>query len=170
SASVTTPSWTTRLSLRSIGSTSPRFSFHNRINAASSGFMMIRASDPPTKSRRSGFIECEPVTRSLSVNIIEIFSLRPAIAVIGFNDTCKGVKHTVIGTNAPVCCQEASVIFPPYDADSVSNGASRARLEHDRLGARGKGRGQLRKSVRNWSRLEDLDGRKATLRTGGGGR
>ena len=41
-----------RLSLRSIGSTSPRFSFHNRISAASSGLMMIRASDPPMKRRR----------------------------------------------------------------------------------------------------------------------
>ena len=54
SASVATPSWTTRLSDRSSGSTSPRFSFHNRISAASSGLIMIRASEPPMKSRRSG--------------------------------------------------------------------------------------------------------------------
>ena len=52
SASVATPSWTTRLSTRSSGSASPRFSFHSRISAASSGLMMIRASEPPMKSRR----------------------------------------------------------------------------------------------------------------------
>ena len=34
---------------RSSGSASPRFSFHSRISAASSGLMMIRASEPPTK-------------------------------------------------------------------------------------------------------------------------
>ncbi len=47
SASVATPSWTTRLSLKSSGSVSPRFSFQSRISAASSGLMMILASDPP---------------------------------------------------------------------------------------------------------------------------
>ena len=41
-----------RLPDRSSGSTLPRFSFHSRISAASSGLMMIRASDPPMKSRR----------------------------------------------------------------------------------------------------------------------
>ena len=49
----TTPSWTTRLSLRSSGSLSPRFSRRRRINAASSALMMIRASEPPMNKRRS---------------------------------------------------------------------------------------------------------------------
>jgi len=53
SASVATPIWTMRLSLRSSGSASPRFSFHSRISAASSPAMMIRASEPPTNRRRS---------------------------------------------------------------------------------------------------------------------
>ena len=35
-----------------LGSASPRFSFHNRMSAASSGLMMIRASDPPMNRRR----------------------------------------------------------------------------------------------------------------------
>jgi hypothetical protein len=48
-------SWTTRLSLKSTGSASPRFSFHSRISAASSGLMMILASEPPMKSRRFTF-------------------------------------------------------------------------------------------------------------------
>ena len=47
-----TPSWTTRLSLKSSGSASPRFSFHRRMSAASSALMMIRASEPPMKRRR----------------------------------------------------------------------------------------------------------------------
>ena len=34
---------------RSSGSTSPRFSFHSRISAASSSPMIIRASEPPTE-------------------------------------------------------------------------------------------------------------------------
>ena len=42
-----------RLSLRSSGWASPRFSFHSRISAASSGLIMIRASDPPMNWRRS---------------------------------------------------------------------------------------------------------------------
>jgi hypothetical protein len=57
SASVATPSWTMRLPDRSSGSAAPRFSFHSRINGASSGLMMIRASDPPMNCRRSGFVE-----------------------------------------------------------------------------------------------------------------
>src|SRR5208283_689774 len=44
-----------RLSLRSSGSASPRFSFHSRINAVLSGFMMTLASQPPINRRRSGF-------------------------------------------------------------------------------------------------------------------
>src|SRR5208337_849965 len=52
SASVATPSCTTRLPDRSSGSTSPRFSRHSRISAASSGLIIIRASEPPMKSRR----------------------------------------------------------------------------------------------------------------------
>ena len=65
SASVATPSWTTRLSLRSSGSASPRFSFHSRMSAASSGLMMIRASEPPMKWRRSGFMGGAPPISSL---------------------------------------------------------------------------------------------------------
>ena len=42
-----------RLPDRSSGSASPRFSRHRRIRAASSLPMMIRASEPPIKERRS---------------------------------------------------------------------------------------------------------------------
>ncbi len=70
SASVATPSWTTRLSLKSSGSASPRFSFHSRFRAVSSGLIMIRASDPPMKSRRSSFVECGAGMRSFRVNFM----------------------------------------------------------------------------------------------------
>ena len=53
--SVTTPSWTMRLPERSSGSTSPRFSRQRRTRALSSSPMMIRASEPPMKWRRSKF-------------------------------------------------------------------------------------------------------------------
>ena len=46
------PSWTIRLPDRSSGPTSPRFSCHRRIRAFSSWPMMMRASEPPMKSRR----------------------------------------------------------------------------------------------------------------------
>ena len=52
-SSVTDPSCTIRLSERSSGSTSPRFSRHSRTRTASSSPMMIRASEPPIKARRS---------------------------------------------------------------------------------------------------------------------
>src|SRR6266571_388424 len=52
-SSVTRPSWTIRLSERSSGSTSPRFSRHRRWRAASSSPMMIRASEPPMNPFRS---------------------------------------------------------------------------------------------------------------------
>ena len=42
-----------RLPDRSSGSTSPRFSRHSRSRAASSSPMMMRASEPPMKERRS---------------------------------------------------------------------------------------------------------------------
>ena len=42
-----------RLPERSSGSTSPRFSRHSRTRATSSLPMMIRASEPPMKERRS---------------------------------------------------------------------------------------------------------------------
>ena len=54
SVSVVTPSWTMRSPLRSAGSASPRFSCHSRISAASSGLIMIRASEPPRNCRRFG--------------------------------------------------------------------------------------------------------------------
>src|SRR6266508_553318 len=53
SVSVTTPSCTMRLSDRSSGSASPRFSRQSRTNAVSSVPMMIRASEPPMKDRLS---------------------------------------------------------------------------------------------------------------------
>jgi len=53
SASVACPSWTARLLERSSFGTSPRFSCHSLTNALSSWPMMIRASEPPTKVRRS---------------------------------------------------------------------------------------------------------------------
>ena len=52
SSSVTTPSWTMRLSERSSGSASPRFSRHSRSRAPSSSPIMMRASEPPMKLRR----------------------------------------------------------------------------------------------------------------------
>jgi hypothetical protein len=52
-SSVTVPSWTTRLPERSSGSASPRFSRQRRRSKVSSAPMMIRASDPPMKCRRS---------------------------------------------------------------------------------------------------------------------
>jgi hypothetical protein len=52
SVSVATPNWTMMSPLRSAGSASPRFSFHSRIRAASSGLMMIRAFEPPMKRWR----------------------------------------------------------------------------------------------------------------------
>ena len=38
---------------------------------------MIRASDPPMKSRRSGFIECGAVVRSLSLILIGVLRCLP---------------------------------------------------------------------------------------------
>src|SRR5208283_2046805 len=52
-SSVTRPSWTMRLVERSSGPTSPRFSCHRRTRAFSSWPMMMRASEPPMKERRS---------------------------------------------------------------------------------------------------------------------
>src|SRR5262249_45052762 len=52
SGSVTRPSWTMRLSERSFGSASPRFSRHRRNKAASSLPIITRASEPPMKLRR----------------------------------------------------------------------------------------------------------------------
>jgi hypothetical protein len=53
SSSVAAPSCTTKLPDRSSGSTSPRFSRQSWIRAASSLPIMIRASEPPMKVRRS---------------------------------------------------------------------------------------------------------------------
>ena len=47
SSSVTKPSWTMRLSDRSSGSTSSRFSRQRRGSAASLSPIMMRASEPP---------------------------------------------------------------------------------------------------------------------------
>ena len=54
---------------RSSGSTSPRFS-HSRISGNSSELMMIGPSEPPMKSRRSGFVECGAARRSLRLILI----------------------------------------------------------------------------------------------------
>src|SRR3984893_15014132 len=64
-SSVTLPSCTMRLPDRSSGPTSPRFSLHNQLSAASSLPMMIRASEPPMKLRRFSyglldFMTCSP--------------------------------------------------------------------------------------------------------------
>ena len=53
SSSVALPSCTMRLPERSSGSASPRFSRQSRTRAASSLPMMVRASEPPMKLRRS---------------------------------------------------------------------------------------------------------------------
>ena len=53
SSSVASPSWTISSPDRSAGSASPRFSCHSRIRAVSSPPMMMRASEPPMKCRRS---------------------------------------------------------------------------------------------------------------------
>jgi hypothetical protein len=69
-SSVTEPSWTTRLPDRSSGSVSPRFSLHRRRRALSSSPMMIRASEPPRKWRRSLFlckVEVVPLIDVLAV-------------------------------------------------------------------------------------------------------
>src|SRR5215831_15631800 len=58
SSSVAAPSCTTKLPDRSSGSASPRFSRQSWIRAASSLPMMIRASEPPMKVRRSSVQEC----------------------------------------------------------------------------------------------------------------
>ena len=63
---MTVPSWTIRLSERSSGSTSPRFSRHSRNRAVSSSPMMIRASEPPMKDRRSSFVFVQPFDFMLS--------------------------------------------------------------------------------------------------------
>jgi hypothetical protein len=54
-AHVTRPSWTIRTPDRSSGTSSPRFSRQSRNRAFSSLPMMIRASEPPMKWRRSRF-------------------------------------------------------------------------------------------------------------------
>ena len=90
-----TPSWTTRLSLRSSGSASPRFSFHSRISAASSGLMMIRASDPPMKSRRfSAFFAAisEPL-KSPKANSMTFSSSRRTVGAIRGLDV--SVQHAI---------------------------------------------------------------------------
>ena len=66
-----TPVLTMRSPLKSVGATSFRFSCRSRISAASSGLMMIRASDPPMNWWRPGFIERESV-RSFSLNIMGV--------------------------------------------------------------------------------------------------
>ena len=72
STSVAFPSWTMRLPDRSSGSASPRFSRQSRTRAASSLPMMIRASDPPMKTRRSTcssrrLIRPSPLCRRLGI-------------------------------------------------------------------------------------------------------
>jgi hypothetical protein len=72
--SVTAPSWTRRSPDRSTASTSPRFSFQSRANAASSSPKMIRASEPPMKLRlfaesgsiRNGMSTFSRMTQSVS--------------------------------------------------------------------------------------------------------
>jgi hypothetical protein len=62
----------TRLLFRSLGSTSPRFSRHSWISADSSALMTIRASEPPMKCRRAGFVARGAPIRSLRVIIIGV--------------------------------------------------------------------------------------------------
>ena len=56
-----------RLADRSSGSISPRFSRQSRSRAASSSPMMIRASEPPMKLRRSPAFNCFVIRDSLSM-------------------------------------------------------------------------------------------------------
>jgi hypothetical protein len=51
--SVKLPIWTARMSLKSSGSASPRFSRHSRSSFFSSPPMMVFASEPPSASLRS---------------------------------------------------------------------------------------------------------------------
>jgi hypothetical protein len=53
SSSVVLPSCTIRFCEKSSGATSPRFSSQSRISWSSSSPMMMRASEPPIKARRS---------------------------------------------------------------------------------------------------------------------
>ena len=55
SSSVAAPSCTMRLPDKSSGSAAPRFSRHSRTSAASLAPIMIRASEPPMKSRRPSY-------------------------------------------------------------------------------------------------------------------
>ena len=85
---MTVPSWTIRLSERSSGSTSPRFSRQRRSSAASSSPMMIRASEPPMKERRSHadlptnvFNLFSPNAHELEFELIEILLIRFSLRV-----------------------------------------------------------------------------------------
>jgi hypothetical protein len=55
---------------RSSGTTSPRFSRHSRVSIASSLPMMIRASDPPMKWRRSSSIFVHAVDFMFSSKVL----------------------------------------------------------------------------------------------------
>jgi hypothetical protein len=91
-----------RLPDKSSGSLSPRFSRQRRIKAASSGPIMIRASDPPMNWRRSGFVARRILTSS---NANFIGSSSPIVHCVV--KTYKGVDHTDIGNIIPNFCQAA---------------------------------------------------------------
>ena len=68
-SSVTVPSWTIRLSERSAGSISPRFSSQSRTGIAWSSPMITRASERPTKKRRSALLRIRSARAKLTANV-----------------------------------------------------------------------------------------------------
>src|SRR6516165_9744235 len=56
-SSVAMPSCTIRLCAKLSGAISPRFSRHSRISSAASSPIMMRASEPPMKLRRSRSVD-----------------------------------------------------------------------------------------------------------------
>src|SRR5208283_2763561 len=90
------------------------------MSAASSGLIMIRASEPPMKRRRPGFIEFGAVIRS------------PGLISIGILLVCLPISSLVTSTHVTMAQLDAC------DKCTGKNGARRAQL--DRSGARGSDR------------------------------
>jgi hypothetical protein len=90
SSSVTAPSCTTRFLDRSSGSASPRFSCQRRIRATSSAPMMMRASEPPMKVRRSTNLRVSSaffaMWQFLSWKFTYVWAMGiPSVAALGMN-------------------------------------------------------------------------------------
>ena len=99
SSSVAVPSCTTRLPERSSGSISPRFSRQRRVRAASSPPMMIRASEPPTKVRRSNAkpVELDAILNVLFIDAasLELNSEEKSIEIILIRGGCDVNRNSI---------------------------------------------------------------------------